>query len=577
MAFSDVSIAFVGSGGAGVLTAGGMLLEAACTAGWHGFLTRSVGAQIRGGEAAAMVRLASQPIDCHSDCFDLLIGVDWNNAQRFEAEIPLGAHSLVIGDPRGGDPPHNVAAAGGRVVAVPFRDMVKTEPAWRPNMIALGIAAKLIGLSEDAMRALLGKRFGAKGEAAVETNLAAVNAGAAAAAQLDLGRPLAAPDKSGTKSGTKRWLISGNEAAALGAVRGGTRFAAAYPITPATDILEWLACNIGRVGGVMLQAEDELASINMIIGASYGGTPALTATSGPGLSLMVEALGLATAAEIPVVVIDVMRGGPSTGIPTKAEQSDLNLAVYGVHGDAPRLVLAPQSVSDCVFTTQWSVYLSEALQAPAIVLSDQLIGQAQAAIERPADLAFIGERLRAREIAAPYQRYALNGAGVSPMAIPGTRGGQYTADGLTHTVSGIPTGSASDHRAQLDKRRDKLEAFNYGTHWATLEGEGDLAVITWGSLTGAVREAIARAQADGFAVRLIAPRLIAPVRPKEMAAALAGVRRALIVEQTHSAQFHRYLRAHYELPEQVRVLHAPGPLPLRPGQIHRALMEWRDA
>lgn len=573
MADSDVSIAFVGSGGAGVLTVGGMLLEAACTAGWHGFLTRSVGAQIRGGEAAAMVRLAPHPIDCHSDCFDLLIGIDWNNAQRFEVEIPLGPHSLVIGDPRGGEPPQNVASAGARVADVPFKDMIKAQPAWRANMIALGIVAKLIGLSQDAMRAVLVKRFGAKGTAAIETNLAAVDAGAAAAAELDLGRSLTAP----VKTDAKRWLISGNEAVALGAVRGGIRFAAAYPITPATDILEWLASNLARVGGVMLQAEDELASINMIIGASYGGTPALTATSGPGLSLMVEALGLATAAEIPIVVVDVMRGGPSTGIPTKAEQGDLNIAVYGVHGDAPRLVLAPQSVSDCVFTAQWSVYLSEALQVPAIVLSDQLIGQAQAAIERPADLAFIGERLRARDIAAPYRRYALGGAGVSPMAIPGTFGGQYTADGLTHTVCGIPTGSASDHRAQLDKRRDKLETFNYGAHWATLEGEGELAVISWGSLTGAVREAIARARAEGVAVRLVAPRLIAPVRPKEMAAALTGVCKALIVEQSHGAQFHRYLKAHYELPEQVRVLHAPGPLPLRPGEIHRALMDWRNA
>ncbi len=573
MADSDVSIAFVGSGGAGVLTVGGMLLEAACATGWHGFLTRSVGAQIRGGEAAAMLRLASHPIDCHSDCFALLIGIDWNNAQRFEAEIPLGPHSLVIGDPRGGEPPQNVASAGARVADVAFKDMIKAQPTWRANMIALGIAAKLIGLPQDAVRAVLGKRFGAKGPAAIETNLAAVDAGARAAAGFDLGRPPAAP----VKTDAKRWLISGNEAVALGAVRGGIRFAAAYPITPATDILEWLASNLARVGGVMLQAEDELASINMIIGASYGGTPALTATSGPGLSLMVEALGLATAAEIPIVVVDVMRGGPSTGIPTKAEQSDLNIAVYGVHGDAPRLVLAPQSVSDCVFTAQWSVYLSEALQAPAIVLSDQLIGQAQAAIERPADLAFIGERLRARDIAAPYQRYALGGAGVSPMAIPGTHGGQYTADGLTHTVGGIPTGSASDHRAQLDKRRDKLETFNYGVHWATLEGEGELAVICWGSLTGAVREAIARARAEGVAVRLIAPRLIAPVRPKEMAAALTGVRKALVVEQSHGAQFHRYLKAHYELPERVQVLHAPGPLPLRPGEIHRALMEWRNA
>ena len=145
----------------------------------------------------------------------------------------------------------------------------------------------------------------------------------------------------------------------------------------------------------------------MIIGASYGGTPALTATSGPGLSLMIEALGLATSAEIPVVVVDVMRGGPSTGIPTKSEQADLNIAIYGMHGDAPHLVLAPQSVGDCVFTTQWATYLAEALQAPAIVLSDQFMGQSRAAIERPADVAFIGARTVATEFAGGYKRHAM--------------------------------------------------------------------------------------------------------------------------------------------------------------------------
>ena len=158
-------------------------------------------------------------------------------------------------------------------------------------------------------------------------------------------------------------------------------------------MLEWLAPSLVKVGGVLLQAEDELAAINMIIGASYGGTPSLTATSGPGLSLMIEALGLATSAEVPIVVVDVMRGGPSTGIPTKSEQGDLNIAIYGLHGDAPHLVLAPQSVADCLFTTQWATYLAEAMQAPAIVLSDQYIGQARAAIERPADVAFIGARI----------------------------------------------------------------------------------------------------------------------------------------------------------------------------------------
>ena len=366
-------------------------------------------------------------------------------------------------------------------------------------------------------------------------------------------------------SAAKRWLVSGNEMTGLGAIRGGVRFAAAYPITPASEILEWLAPSFTKVGGVLLQAEDELAAINMIIGASFGGTPALTATSGPGLSLMVEALGLATAAEIPVVVVDVMRAGPSTGIPTKSEQADLNIAVYGCHGDAPHLVLAPQSVTDCLLTTQWAVHLAEALQAPAIVLSDQSIGQTVAAIERPADVAFIGQRAKAVEKGGAYKRYAVTANGVSPMAIPGLRGGQYTADGLTHTERGTPTSSEDDHRAQLDKRRAKLDQFTYGDHWATVEGDGEFAVITWGSLTGAAREAVRRvARPDRHPPGRSALTAADPARATRGCARRRQAhpcRRA-----THGAQFHRYLRAHYDLPGEVRVLNRPGPLPITAGR-----------
>jgi 2-oxoglutarate/2-oxoacid ferredoxin oxidoreductase subunit alpha len=568
----SVSVAIVGSGGAGAITAGNFLLEAASSAGWQGLLSRTVGPQIRGGEAAALVRLATRPVECLPDRFDLLIGIDWLNAHRFGAEIEVGPQSLVISDPRGGELPAGVAAAGARVIELPMKNMAKAIPDGRPNMIALGVVARLLGLGVDVLSALLEKRLAGKGAAAIEASRAGLAAGFAAAAEFDFDLRLDAPQT----SDTRRWLASGNETAALGAIRGGVRFAAAYPITPATEILEWLAPNLAKLGGVLLQAEDELAAINMILGSSFGGTPALTATSGPGLSLMIEALGLATAAEIPLVVIDVMRGGPSTGIPTKSEQADLNIAVYGCHGDAPHLVLAPQSVADCLFTTQWATYLAETLQSPAIVLSDQFIGQARAAIERPADVAFIGQRSKAADtdIAGAYKRYALAANGVSPMAVPGTRGSQYTADGLTHTERGIPTSGERDHNAQLDKRRDKLARFNFGDHWATVEGTGDLAVVTWGSLTGAVREAIGRAARDGVEASLFAPRLLSPVQPERFAAALDGKKRVLIVEQSHGAQFHRYLRAHYDLPA-VRVLNRAGPLPIRVGEVHRAIMEWK--
>jgi 2-oxoglutarate ferredoxin oxidoreductase subunit alpha len=161
------------------------------------------------------------------------------------------------------------------------------------------------------------------------------------------------------------------------------------------------------------------------------------------------------------------------------------------------------------------------------------------------------------------------------MAVPGMRGGQYTADGLTHNERGIPTSGAKDHQAQLDKRASKLTEFVYGDHWATIEGTGDLALVTWGSLTGAAREAIARAAGDGIEVTLIAPRLLAPAQPERFAAALQGKKRVLVVEQSHSGQFHRYLRAHYDLPRDVRVLNRPGPLPIKAGEIHRAITEWR--
>jgi 2-oxoglutarate ferredoxin oxidoreductase subunit alpha len=403
---------------------------------------------------------------------------------------------------------------------------------------------------------------------ALPASLAAIEAGMKAGTEIDAGLGLAAPPA----KTAKRWLISGNQAAGFGAIRGGVRFVAAYPITPATELLEYMAPALPQVGGVLVQAEDELASINMIVGASYGGVPALTATAGPGLALMTEALGLAVAAEVPIVVVDVMRGGPSTGIPAKSEQSDVSIALWGLHGDAPRIVVAPNSIADCLTATQWAVHLAEALQAPAIVLSDQFFGQARAVTDRPADSGLVGARLTAPAGTEAYRRYAVTESGVSPMAIPGTPGLAYTADGLEHSERGIPSSGATDHRTQLDKRSRKLVAHDYGAQWADVEGDGAIAVVTFGSCTGAAREAIARARAEGVNARLVSMRLLAPARPKLLAAALEGVDRVLVVEQNHGGQFLRYLRAEFELPPTVRSYRHPGPLPIRPEEVHRQIL-----
>ncbi|HXP30142.1 MAG TPA: 2-oxoacid:acceptor oxidoreductase subunit alpha [Stellaceae bacterium] len=564
-----VSIAMTGSGGSGVMTAGNMLLEAAALAGYYGLMSRTSGPQIRGGEAAALIRLAGDPIDGHDDRFDLLISIDWLNLERFADEIPLDGESIAIGDPSQGEPPAAMIGPGTKRLALPMKDLAKKIPGGRANMIALGYVASLIGLPNDAVAEAVRHTLGTEG-GRVTASLAGIEAGRLAAANVPCPHKLA-PSRG---RGAGRWLITGNEAAGYGALKGGVRFVAAYPITPATELLEWMSPALSGLGGVLVQAEDELASINMAIGASYGGTPALTATSGPGLALMTESLGLAVAAEVPIVVVDVMRCGPSTGIPTKSEQSDLNLALYGVHGDAPHVVVAPNSVADCLATTQWAVHLAEAMQVPVVVLSDQSMGQTRMVIDPPRDEEFAGKRAVAAANGQDYRRYALTPSGVSPMAIPGAPGLMYTADGLEHNERGTPSSQAKDHIAQLDKRQRKLGSVDFGPHWAEIEGDGEIAVLTWGSCTGPVREAIARARDDGIAVKLVSLRLLSPPHPDRLAAALKGVKRALVVEQTHSGQFYRYLRAEHALAAELRAMHCPGAQPMRPGDIYRELVEW---
>ena len=561
------------------MTAGTVLLSAAAKAGAYGVMVRTSGPQIRGGEAAALLRLGPRPIGSLGDEFDLLLAIDWQNIHRFADEIVLGPRSVLIGDPDEGEVPEVFSATGARYIPLNLKKMAKAIPGCWVNMLALGLSGTLAGLPLASMREAVRESW--KKETTLEANLSAVAAGANAAHELSvrLEQSGGAPPRPamGASADKPRWLISGNEATGFGAIRGGVRFVAAYPITPATEVLEWLASKLPEVGGTLLQAEDELASINMIVGASFGGVPSLTATAGPGLALMTEAIGLAVASEVPIVVVDVMRGGPSTGIPAKSEQSDLSFAVSGLHGDAPRLVVAPTSIADCLSATQWAVHLAETLQAPAIVLSDQYMGQSRAIIDEPTDHGWTATRLLAPANSPNYKRYLDNPSGISPMAIPGTQGVSYTADGLEHSETGTPSSQSRDHVLQLDKRERKLVQHDYGAYWADIEGEVDAAVITFGSASGPVREAVARARAMGIDLRLIVLRLLAPALPQQMNRALEGVRRVIIVEQNHGAQLYRYLRAWYDFAQPPASFHRPGPVPLRPAELLGALLEWRNA
>jgi 2-oxoglutarate ferredoxin oxidoreductase subunit alpha len=342
---------------------------------------------------------------------------------------------------------------------------------------------------------------------------------------------------------------------------------AAYPITPASEMLEWLSPRLEQLGGTLLQAEDELASINMAIGASFGGVPAMTATSGPGLSLMTEGLGLAVASETPLTVVNVTRGGPSTGIPTKSEQSDLNLALYGMHGDAPHLVLAPISIADCANTTEWSVGLAERLQTVAIVLMDQSLGQARVITDPPEPANLNLQRTLDKSPSEAYLRYELTSDGVSPMVIPGMEACMYTAEGLEHNEKGTPSSMAFDHLAQLDKRQHKLAAFDYGRQWMESEGEGEICLLTWGSTAAAVFEAARRLRVLGLAVKVVAVRLLAPLQRDALKQSIDSGKRILVVEQNQQAQFFHYLHAQQVLPAAAESFARPGPTLFRPGEI----------
>ncbi len=563
---ADLSVAVTGSGGSGAVTTGLILLEAAGAMGLYGMMARSAGPQIRGGESAALLRFSDAPVRCMGDGFNILVGLDWLNVERFVDEMPLDQRSLILADPAAGPVPGVLAETGASVVTCFLSELARSVTGGRLNMVALGVLSRLTGISAEALKQGVSKLLSKKGRETLDAACTCIDLGAAQTVLPEYAVRLAPNGQS-----SARWNISGNEAAGLGALRGGVRFVAAYPITPASEILEWLAPNLERLGGALLQAEDELASINMVIGASFGGVPSLTATSGPGLSLMVEGLGLAVASEIPLVVVDVMRGGPSTGIPTKSEQSDLNIALYGLHGDAPHLVLAPLSISDSVVTTQWAVELAEQLQVPAIVLSDQSLGQSRAVTDEP-----VVERSRARrkvatDAGAHYLRYELTADGVSAMALPGLAGGMYTAEGLEHDERGVPSSAARLHQSQSDKRLRKLEQADFGDAWADISGGGGTCILTWGSVSGAALEAASRLEASGMSVRVVALRLIAPLQHGALKAVLDETERVLVVEQNHGAQLFHYLHAQRALPSTAESLARPGPLPIRPAEIVDAI------
>jgi 2-oxoglutarate ferredoxin oxidoreductase subunit alpha len=369
-----------------------------------------------------------------------------------------------------------------------------------------------------------------------------------------------------------------------GALAAGCRFFAGYPITPASDILEEMAKRMPDVGGATLQTEDEIAAIASVVGASVAGLKSMTATSGPGFSLMQEMLGLATMAEVPLVVVNSMRGGPSTGLPTKMEQADLNIALYGGHGEAPRIVLAARSVEDSFYQAMQAFYLSETFQMPVVLLSDQSLSHRTSTLPMPDPLLVpVAERLRpSPEEVEGYKRYRLTESGISPMGVPGFDPTPFTATGLEHDETGAPNYTPAMHTAQLDKRGEKFEraaGILCGLepplgclHYGVPEEEAEVGVLCWGSTVGVVREAVEEMVAEGYPVAALAPAVINPLPAERIVEFAEGMKVVIVPEVNRTGQFAAWVKAHTEL--HLISLNKYGGLPFTPAEIRAKVMEF---
>lgn len=570
---AEIAVAFAGSGGSGVMTAGELLLSTAAACGLYGVLTKSFGPQIRGGESACFVRLGSTPFQKQADDIDLLIAFDWRNVEWLLEELNLRIGAWILFEETKGNPPDTLSSRASRCLPMKWKDLAGRAGAGKGhlNVLVLGIVAFLLGLDKSAALTAIKERFGGgtSEDEALATQVGLLQAGWRWAEETWVQPPWPLASK---REALPRWIITGNQGIVIGSLQAGCEFYAGYPITPATDIMEELSEHLPRQGGIVVQAEDELAAVAMAIGASFAGKKTMTGTSGPGFSLMAEGLGLAVMAEIPVVVVDVQRGGPSTGLPTRTEQSDLWAALASSHGDNPRIVLAPSSIQGCIELTVKAFNLAERYQVPVILLSDQLLG-GQTAIVDPIPLHSLDVERRlwahAPE-AGRYQRFGTSAAEpVAPIPWPGTPGTEYTADGLEHDECGRPATSPRMHCTQAERRAKKLAPLATAAGWIERCGDpnAQAGLIGWGSTGGVIREAVHAAQERGLTVTGVIPHLLFPPQPDLLNPLLKPLHTLYVIELSSLGQFYRYLRAWYDLPPRVIPIARAGGLPFRTAEV----------
>ncbi len=545
---SDVTVRVAGEGGEGVISTAEILTRTAVDSGLEIFTFRSYPAEIKGGLAMMQVRMSTSPLGSIGRDADLLMAFNQEAFDVWAARMSPGG--VLLYDPKHCTVPEDYPFAR---IAVPLHETAMKETGARiaKNIVALATLIGVLDIPAQIARDLIAKQFKRKGDDVVATNLKAFAAGLSL---MNGDSRLAAMKLARSTSGAKaagRVVLSGNQSLSMGAIAGGCRYVAGYPITPATQVLEFMMKHLPAFGGNVIQAEDEIAAIASCLGASYAGARAMTATSGPGLCLMSELIGMASMSEIPVVVVDVMRSGPGTGMPTKTEQADLMYAIHGSAGESPRIVLAATSIEDCFQQAVRAFNLAERYQMPVILLSDQSMGYRTKTMDTP-DLSLI--RLDARvnpsdDSLSDYARFEDTENGVSPMSVPGTAGGMFVATGLEHDEHGLATYTPENRERMVAKRFRKMEtlAAELAANGDGVFDDGDgasVGVIGWGSTEGTIREAIERLDGNGGRIAHFHPRVLNPLPVETVQRFLSPLKKVIVLEENHTAQFAQHLRAH---------------------------------
>jgi len=534
-----------GEGGEGVIITGEMLTIALARAGFEIYTFRTYPAEIKGGHANYQVRASGNLLLSYGAAVDVLLAFNEEAYQKHYHDVRSGG--VVLYDSDSFTPP---SADSLIFYGIPMTSLATEKVGIKltKNIVALGVLAQFFDIPLPLFEELLKERFTRKGEMVVQKNLQALHIGAEYAKSQQKRESIRlgpGPRK------TKELVLSGNESFALGAIAAGCRFYAGYPITPATDIMEFLAKELPKLGGFVLQTEDEISAIGAVLGASFAGKKAMTATSGPGFSLMTEMMGLAVAAEIPAVIVDVQRVGPSTGMPTKTEQGDLYLAVYGGHGACPRIVMGLTSVEDCFYGAMRAFNLSEQFQMPVVVLSDASLGHRKATVPvpDPSKVPIIERRTPTPEELRDYKRYRLTPDHISPMSFPGMAGGGYVAEGLEHDEVGYP--AASNHEMHLrttQKRYGKFHAVEViANELARSYGleRPEIGIIGWGSTEGVIREAVQMAVDKGYSVGALHPKILYPQPIAKLKPFIEGAKAIIIPEVNFTGQFATLLRKRF--------------------------------